>query len=68
LAVPPPAVRWSPDMLRDTIVEALALARLRTVDPDILDGAGQLLPALWTVENTAGDAASINLLSLLGGA
>jgi hypothetical protein len=68
LAVPPPATRWSPDLLRDTIVEAVALARLRTVDPDILAGAGQLLPPLWTVENTSGDTASINVLSLLGGA
>jgi hypothetical protein len=66
LAVAPPATRWSPALLRETIVEALAIARLRAVDPDILDGMGQILPPLWTVENTAGDAASMNVLSLLG--
>jgi hypothetical protein len=53
LAVPPPnADQWSTWSLTAVVDHALDLARLRAVDPDVLTGAGQLLPALLTLEQS----------------
>ncbi|GAA2463508.1 hypothetical protein [Streptomyces macrosporus] len=61
LAVPPDGrAQWDPDLLTETVVEALDLARLRAVDlealhpvdPDALTDIGQLLPAAVLATNT----------------
>ena len=48
LAVPPTDEGWSIDVLADVVTETLDWAKLRTVDPEALDGqdVGHLLPAL----------------------
>ncbi len=63
LAVPPdPAARsWSFEALRDTVIEAAELARIRAVDPQQVWLAGRVLPALYVAHNIAGDTAAINL-------
>lgn len=42
----PPAEGWSFDALLDSVAEALALAKLRTVDPPTLRSVGHVLPSL----------------------
>lgn len=56
LAVPP-AEGWSFDALLDGVTEALALAKLRTVDPPTLRSVGHVLPSLLYPEQS-GDAPS----------
>jgi hypothetical protein len=60
LAVPPDArASWTPELLEETLTEALELARLRTVDaealhpidPDALTDIGQFLPAAYFATN-----------------
>lgn len=53
LGVPRPNLeQWSTDTAVDLVLEALELARLRAVDPDLLAGAaGALLPPLYSREN-----------------
>ncbi|OLR92888.1 hypothetical protein [Actinokineospora bangkokensis] len=62
LAVPPDGrADWDPQLLTDTVDEALSLAQLRAVDlealhpvdPDALTDIGQLLPATVLAANTA---------------
>ena len=51
LAIAPASLeRWSARTVRDTVLEAVALAKIRTVDPQTLElggQVGQLLPALF---------------------
>ena len=48
----PNAEQWSAPGVIAVVEEALALARLRAVDPDTLTGTGQLLPALLSLEQS----------------
>lgn len=51
LAVPRPGEEfWSAQAARDCVAEALALARIRAVDPDRVPAPGQLFPALLSWE------------------
>jgi hypothetical protein len=51
LAAPPPTKdTWTAQLVRDVVLEAIALAKMRTVDPQTLESGssvGQLLPALF---------------------
>jgi hypothetical protein len=68
IGVPPIGFElWTPAAARDVVVEALALAQLRLVDTDVLPQLGQLLPAFFTAENAAGDAAGLDVESLTNG-
>ena len=60
------AERWSTETVVQIVDEALALARLRTVDPDLLAGtAGQLLPGLYSREHeTPGTVAGLQVAAL----
>jgi hypothetical protein len=66
LAVPGPnAEHWSANAAITIVEEALALTRLRAVDPDDLTGAGQLLPALLSLEQTSpGISATLDTATL----
>lgn len=63
LAVPPDrsAPRWTHDMVLGAVLDALRIARIRTVDPEALTEVGQLLPALYLANNVAGDTVSTEL-------
>ena len=68
LAVPPGADgAWSVDALRDTVAEALQVARARAVDLPSLDQYGHLLPALYFGLNDRGDSVSTNFAGGSGG-
>ena len=59
LAAPPAkAPRWSLGWLEATLLETLELAKLRAVDPDVLKGAGSVLPATWLAFNAHNDTVS----------
>ena len=59
LAVPPTDQPMTADLLEATLLDALDLVeRVRPVDPDVLHGTGQLLPALFFAVNPAGDTVS----------
>ncbi len=60
LAVPPdPSVAtWTDDAIEATVREALALAKLRLVDGDLIGTAAHFLPALYFAINLANDTAS----------
>jgi hypothetical protein len=60
LAVPPgpDTLRWNLDALAATVLQTLELARLRAVDRDALEAAGQFLPALYFPLNLAGATVS----------
>jgi len=45
---------WTMEAVEGTVLEALALAKLRAVDPDALGGMGHYLPALYFAYNTGG--------------
>jgi hypothetical protein len=64
IAVPPDqsAPLWTPEMVEQTLVEALGLAKIRTVDSDCLTDIGQLLPALYFANNQNNDAVSTEFL------
>jgi len=67
LAVPadPTAANWSFDELLAVVDEALALARLRAVRPQDLQGLGNLLPALMLSNNFKRDVPSLDFATLL---
>lgn len=67
LAVPadPAAEAWSLDELVGVVDEALALARLRAVRPQDLQGLGNLLPALMLSNNFKRDVPSLDFATLL---
>ncbi|OKI45494.1 DUF3892 domain-containing protein [Micromonospora sp. CB01531] len=69
LAVPPDARgTWSNELIEQTLLEAMDLARLRLVDfealhpidPDALTDIGQFLPAAYFALNIKGDVVSTN--------
>lgn len=65
LGVPPPGLEaWGPSEVLRIVEEAHALARIRLVDLDDVPDLGQLLPALVTDENPAGDAIGLDVESL----
>lgn len=68
LAVPadPKAEHWTLDELLAVVDESLALARLRAVRPQDLQGLGTLLPALMLPQNLPADVPSVDLAGLLG--
>jgi hypothetical protein len=47
LAVPPQGEPWSFELVVDILMETLEAARLRAVDPDVLDAHGHHLPAIY---------------------
>ncbi|MFF4666019.1 hypothetical protein [Streptomyces sp. NPDC001282] len=66
LAVPPVVGRpWTPDVLADTIGEALDLAKLRLVDLDALGWLGRYLPAAYLPESAMGTAPSVHMKDLM---
>ena len=50
------AEAWDAALLERIVVEALALTKLRAVDPDLLGDVGHLLPALVAPDNVANEA------------
>jgi hypothetical protein len=54
---------WDAPALAATLHETLDLAKMRTVDLDALTSLGQLLPALYLANNTAGDTVSTDVLA-----
>jgi hypothetical protein len=59
LAVPADAApAWTDGAIEATVREALALAKLRAVDGDLIGDAGHYLPGLYFAINLAGDTAS----------
>ncbi|MFB7915953.1 hypothetical protein [Streptomyces sp. NPDC056061] len=66
LAVPPVVgLPWTPDVLADTIGEALDLAKLRLVDLDALGWLGRYLPAAYLPESAMGTAPSVHMKDLM---
>jgi hypothetical protein len=67
LAVPadPAAENWSFDELLGVVDEALALARLRAVRPQDVQGLGNLLPGLMLSNNFKRDVPSVDFAGLL---
>jgi hypothetical protein len=65
LAVPPdPDQPWNLWSLQQTLLETLDLARIRAVDPSVLNGLGHYLPAIYLAVNTAGDTISTDFSKL----
>jgi hypothetical protein len=66
LAVPPvPGADWTVDMLRQVLDETRDLARLRTVDAELLGEAAQYLPALTLAFNAKDGAVSTDVAPLI---
>jgi hypothetical protein len=63
-AHPPGFETWSSADAVGTADEALALARLRAVDPQVLDQPAPPIAGLVTQENTAGDVAALDIATL----
>jgi hypothetical protein len=62
LGVQPPGLEgWGPDEALRIVEEAHALARIRLVDLDDVPELGQLLPAMVTDENPAGDVIGLDV-------
>jgi hypothetical protein len=60
IAVPadPAQPVWTAEIVEQTLIEALTLAKIRMVDPDCLANVGQLLPALYFANNIYNDTIS----------
>jgi len=58
---PDPGEAWTTELLGLTVLEALDLARMRTVDPDLVPVAGHVLPAALFAANPAGDTISMDV-------
>nr|WP_315186619.1 hypothetical protein [uncultured Albidiferax sp.] len=67
LAVPadPAADHWTLDSLLDTVNEAMALAQLRAVRPQDLEGLGLLLPGIFLSNNFKQDVPSIDFATMV---
>jgi hypothetical protein len=67
LAVPadPAADAWTLDALLATVTEAMALARLRAVRPQDLQGLGLILPGLFLSNNYRRDVPSVDFSKML---
>jgi hypothetical protein len=62
LAVPHPGLlRWTPDIARQIVAEALSLSRIRLVDMDDIPSLGQLLPSFVTAENSATEIVGLDV-------
>jgi hypothetical protein len=65
IAVPPMPVQqdhWNRSFLLQTLREALSLARIRAVTPDLLVETAQYLPATYFALNTGGDTITTDFL------
>ena len=52
VALPPPGTdAWNAQLLFETVLETISYAKARAVDPDSLQGLGQVLPALYAAYN-----------------
>jgi len=62
------APTWTPEALYATLDEALDLVKVRSVDPDILqgrpEGLSQIFPAAYFALNVAGDTASTDFTAV----
>jgi hypothetical protein len=58
---PAQAKTWSLAALEDVAREALSLSRMRTVDPDALQGVGHLIPSLFLADNDLQETISTDL-------
>lgn len=68
LAVPAdPAAGWSWDALADTVREAVDLARIRAVDPDLVPDVGHLVPTTFLAHNVGGDPAGDTISTVTEG-
>jgi hypothetical protein len=67
LAVPadPAADHWTLDGLVDVVQEAMALARLRAVRPQDLQGLGLVLPGIFLSNNFKQDVPTVDFLKML---
>jgi hypothetical protein len=65
VAVTPPTVSWSADLLVETVRETIDLAKIRAVDTDLLGSLGQLLPTVFLPDNSAGDALGVRFTAEL---
>jgi hypothetical protein len=64
LAVPPrPDEDWTLDKLRDVVLDTLDLAKIRMVDLDALQEAGQFVPATFLGFNAKGVTVATDFLS-----
>ena len=65
IAVPPEVgVPWTTWSLQQVLLETLDLARIRAVDPDILDEIGHYLPALYFAWNAGAQTVSTDFTSI----
>jgi hypothetical protein len=56
---------WTVDALAGTVREAMALARMRALDADDLEGVGRFLPAIYLPFNLEAKTPSINLAAVI---
>lgn len=65
LAVPPEKDKaWDLFTLQQVLLETLDLARLRALDPEVLEDVGHYLPAIYLAVNPLGDSISTDLTAL----
>lgn len=64
LAIAPPGKPWSAQLLFDTVRETMQFAKVRCVDPESLQGVGQLIPALYFGYNSQGLTVSTEFVGL----
>jgi hypothetical protein len=65
LAVPPEKDKaWDLFTLQQVLLETLDLARLRALDPGVLEDVGHYLPAIYLAVNPSGDSISTDLTAL----
>ncbi len=66
LIAAPPDIEapWTVWSLQQILLETLDLARLRAVDPDVMDEVGHYLPAMYFAINTAGDTVSTDFTKI----
>ena len=55
---------WDDDLVTGILQEALELTKIRTVDLDSVQEAGQILPALYFALNLQGAAVSTNFATV----
>ena len=59
---PDASTSWTDDLVLQTVLEAVTLAKVRAVDLESVDAVGQLLPALYLAHNTDGATVSSEVL------
>ena len=65
VAVPPQVdLPWTVWSLQQVLLETLDLARIRAVDPDVLNEVGHYLPALYFAYNNAGHTVSTDFTTI----